>query len=56
MDGKHEFSPSEVVTVEIEEMWHYLKKICQAWGVRRLWQLVSAIVSQTFRHPNFSRK
>ena len=25
--------PATVVTVEVDEMWHFLKKICQALGL-----------------------
>ena len=28
--------PAEVVTVEVDEMWHYLKKVCQAVDLARL--------------------
>ena len=27
---------AQVVTVEVDEMWHYLKKVCQAVGLARL--------------------
>jgi transposase-like protein len=28
--------PAQVVTVEVDEMWHFIKKVCQAVGLARL--------------------
>ena len=30
--------PAEVVTVEVDEMRHFLKKVCQVVGLARLWR------------------